>query len=60
MWIMMLLSGAVADLLQKILSTTNVRKLAVAVGTSTFVRQQSKRTRGGGFATKTVDLHVCL
>ena len=34
MWIMMLLGGLVADLLQKkkILSTTNVRKLANGVG----------------------------
>ena len=34
MWIMMLVSGMVADMLQKkkILSTTNVRKLANGVG----------------------------
>jgi len=34
MWMMMLLGGTIADLLQKkkLLSTTNVRKLANAVG----------------------------
>jgi len=61
MWIMMLLGGLVADLLQKkkILSTTNVRKLANGVGKSTFVRQQLIRPTRHWLCDQVVSLFVC-